>query len=359
MNPAVKIIKVVDNSQRRHPWLGFPVAVWKKFGDDEAGNLAALVAYYAFASIFPLLLVLVTVLDLVLRNHPALRTTVVDSAFADFPVIGPQLKNNIGSLNETGLALAIGLAGTFLGARGVANAAQNALNVVWEVPKADRPGFPWGWLRSFGWIVVVGLGVIITTGLSGVAGGAPLPAFGGRVAATAVALALNFGVFWLSFRLGTARHVTWRHLWPGALTGACAWQVLQVAGGYIIAHDLTHAKSLYGVFGIVLGLLAWLYLIAEVTLYAVEANVVYVRRLWPRSLAPPPYTVQDRRAFELYAESERRLTPDAERQLNEVPREVSGQGMADGDRVRNRRPGGHRRPLTPGPSTRRPDDDEA
>ena len=74
MNPAKKTIKLVDQYQQRFPWLSFPVAVWKKFGDDGAGNLAALVAYYAFASIFPLLLVLVTVLEIVLRHNAALQT---------------------------------------------------------------------------------------------------------------------------------------------------------------------------------------------------------------------------------------------------------------------------------------------
>src|ERR1700693_2138156 len=119
MNAAEKVLRSVDRLQQRCPWLGFPVAVWKKFGDDQAGHLAALIAYYAFASIFPLLLVLVTGLDLVLGHNPALRQKVLGSAFGQFPVIGAQLKSNVHSLPGTGLALVIGFVLTFLGTLGV------------------------------------------------------------------------------------------------------------------------------------------------------------------------------------------------------------------------------------------------
>ena len=133
-----------------------------------------------------------------------------------------------------------------------------------------------------------------------------LPSFGGKVLALAVSLVLNIGVFWLAFRLGTASEITWRQLRLGAIIGGVVWQVLQAIGGYFISHQLAHASPLYGTFAVVLGLLAWLYLQAELTLYAVEANVVRAYRLWPRSIAPPPYTEQDRRAYELYAQVEKR-----------------------------------------------------
>jgi len=119
-------------------------------------------------------------------------------------------------------------------------------------------------------------------------------------------LVLNIGVFWLAFRLGTVSDISSRQLWPGAVISAVIWQILQAVGGYFVSHQLEHASALYGIFAIVLGLLAWLYLQAELTLYAVELNVVRAYRLWPRSIAPPPYTEQDRRAFQLYAQVETR-----------------------------------------------------
>ena len=307
MSMAKRAIRAADELQQRHAWLAVPVAVWKKFGDDSAGNLAALIAYYAFAAIFPLLLVLVTVVDIVLKNDPALQKKLLNSALAQYPVIGPQL-GHIGRLHEAGLALVIGLLGTFIGSRSVATAMQNALNSVWEIPITRRPGFPWSWLRSFGLILVIGLGLIGTTIVSGLASGAGhvLSGLGASVAAIAVSLVLNIGVFWLAFRLGTASQISWAQLRLGAIIGAVIWQVLQSFGGYFVSHQLAHASTSYGTFAIVIGLIAWLYLEAELTLYAVEINVVRTYRLWPRSIAPPPYTEQDRRAYQLYAQAQKR-----------------------------------------------------
>src|SRR4051812_23321579 len=139
MNKVKSTLRSVDEFQQHRVWLAFPVAVWKKFGDDQAGNLAALVAYYAFVALFPLMLVLVTVLSIVLKNDPGLQQRLLNSALAQYPVIGDQLKS-IGPLHESGLALVVGLLGTFIGARGVATAMQNAMNAAWEIPYARRPG---------------------------------------------------------------------------------------------------------------------------------------------------------------------------------------------------------------------------
>jgi YihY family inner membrane protein len=307
MNKVKKALQAADRFQQGRAWLAFPVAVWKKFGDDGAGNLALLVAWFAFVSIFPLMLVLVTVLDIVLRDNPDLQHRLLNSALKQYPVIGPQL-SRIGPLHQSGLPLVVGLAGTFLGALGVANAMQNALNTVWEVPHTRRPGFPWSWLRSIGLIVVIGLGLIVTTVLSTIASGAGrlLPGPGATVAAFAVSLAVSIGVFWLAFRLGTSSEAGWRQLRLGAVIAGVIWQILQGVGTYFISHQLAHASPVYGTFAVVIGLIAWLYLEAQLTLYAVEISVVTTYRLWPRSLAPPPYTKQDRRAFELYAQVEKR-----------------------------------------------------
>ena len=304
MNRAERAMRGLDLVQRGHAWLAFPVAVWKKFGDDQAGNLAALIAYYGFASLFPLLLVFVTVLDIVLQNAPKLRQQVLSSTIGQFPGFGTQLHAMTQHhLTATGPALVIGLILTFLGARGVAGAVQNALNTVWAIPYYRRPGFPWNLLRGLAMITVVGLGLIVTSFLTGVAAGVGrvLTGASGPAGTVVVSLLVNIAVFWLAFRLGTAREVTWREHFPAALASAVVWQILLLTGGYIVEHQLAHNTSLYGIFGIVLGLLAWLYLQAQATLYAVEGAMVHARKLWPRSLAPPPLTPQDRQAYALYA----------------------------------------------------------
>ena len=288
MNAVTKAVGAVDRFQQRWPVLAFPVAVWKKFSDDQAGNLAGLIAYYGFIATFPLLLVFVTVLDMTLRNNPKLRATLIDSALAHYPVIGDQIKNSLGTVSGTGLPLAIGIVVLLLGARGVAGAMTNALCEVWGIPRERRPGFPLSWLYELALVLTVGIGFVVTTTLSGVAAGAGhlLTGLGGQVLAVSVSLVLNVGVFWLAFRIASGFKVRWHDLRYGAAIAAVVWQVLQVAGGYVVSHQLQRASTLYGTFGVVLGLLAWLYLEAMVTLYAAEMDVVLVRRLWPRKLGP-------------------------------------------------------------------------
>src|SRR6185437_9140420 len=125
---------------------------------------------------------------------------------------------------------------TLLAARGVANAAQNALNSVWEVPILRRPGFPWDLLRSLGLILIIGPGVIVTVVLSSLAGGTGhvLSGAGAYIAATAVSLILNVGLFWLGFRLATASEIATRDLLLSAVVAAVAWQILQSLGGYFV-----------------------------------------------------------------------------------------------------------------------------
>lgn len=286
MNAVTRAVDAIDRLQQRHPWLAFPVAVFKKFGDDRAGNLAALIAYYAFIATFPLLLVFVTVLDIVLRNYPQLHSTLLNSALAQYPVIGPRIKGELGTVSGTGLPLVVGIAVLLFGARGVAGAMRNALCEVWTVPRNERPGFPRSLLNDLALVFTVGLGFVVTTALSSMAAGVGHVLNGAvtQVITIAFSLVLNVGVFWLAFRIATARKVPWHELRIGAALAAIIWQVLQVAGGYVVGHQLNRASTLYGIFGVVLGLLAWLYLQAEATLLAAEIDVVYERRLWPRSL---------------------------------------------------------------------------
>lgn len=308
MKRAEKLTRAVDRRQQQRPILAFPVAVWTKFSDDRAGNLAALVAFSAFASIFPLLLVLVTLLDMTLRSNPKFREEVVNSALSQYPVIGDQIKSNIHGLSSSGLPLAIGLVLLLFGARGVATSMQNALNTVWLVPMADRPSGVRALLRSLGIIVVIGAGVIVAGFLSGISAGTGhlITGVGAHIGLVALSAVVNIAVFWVVFRLATPRSISWGELFPGAAVAAIAWQILLSFGGYIVGHQLHRASALYGTFGVVLGLMTWLFLQAQLTLYAAEAGVVRARRLWPRSVKPPPYTEQDRRAYALYAQAQRR-----------------------------------------------------
>lgn len=304
-------LRAVDDLQQRHPRVSFPAAVVKKFGDDQASQLAALIAYYAFVSMFPLLLVFVTVLGFVLQGNPGAQESILDSTLSQFPIIGTQLQHNVHSLTGSTGALAIGLIGSLLGALGITGAAQNAFNQVWHVPRKDRPSFLSGRLRGLGTIAVLSLLSILSTLVSGaVAAQIPkgtLATAGGVVLALGASLLLFFG----AFRLLTVDEVRTRDLLPGVLFAAVLWQVLQYVGGYYVAHVVRHAQETSGLFAFVLGLLAWLYLGGQLTLVAAEINVVRARRLWPRSFFTPPLLDADKRALISSAGVEERVEQES------------------------------------------------
>jgi membrane protein len=290
------LLRRLDAFQQRRRWAGFGYAVVRKYGEDRAGHDAALLAYYAFLSVFPLLLVAVSVLGIALRNNPGLQSRVLASGLASFPVIGDQLRTDIHSLDRSGLALVLGLAATFVGARGLADAAQSAFNDLWQVPYASRPGFPRNLLRSFAILVVLAVGSAVT-GFTAAALSHGSTALWERLLAAAGGLVVSAALFVLGFRLATAPVVRTRQLVLGAMVATVAWQVLLAVGGVVVAHYVNGAGQVYGTFATVIGMLAWFALQAQVTLYAVEIDVVRSRRLWPRSLHGPPLTAADRMAL--------------------------------------------------------------
>lgn len=318
------MVRAIDRAQQSRSWLAMAAATWKKFSDDQAGNLAALVAYYAFASLFPLLLVAYTILDLVAKANPSVATHLTN-ALSSYPMV-----NKLGfghGVAGSGFALVIGVLLMLYASLGVANAIQNAMNTTWAVPKYQRPGFPKNMARNIGLIAVIGPGEVIAIALSTIAGGAGhLGGVGGQAAAFAVSLLLNVGLFWLAFRIATSKDVRGRDLRLGAILAAIAWQILTFAAAKGILH--LHSNSAYGAFGVVLGLLAWFYLQAQITLYVVELDVVRARKLWPRSLAPPPLTHADLRAYQAYAQ-QTQLRPELDISVTEaVPAQRAAPGTA-------------------------------
>jgi YihY family inner membrane protein len=307
MNPIQRTIRAIDDAQRRTPPVAFIWAVVKKFGNDQAGSLAALVAYYGFLSLFPLLLVLVTILGLIVTPH--LRHLVLHSAIAQFPIVGTQLTgpNGIHALKEGSVVgLVIGLLGLVWGATGICQAAQNAMARVWNVPQVDRPNYLVRLLRSGAFLGVLLLDVVVTTVLAGIT------TFGGglwyaRIGAGLLTILVDVALYVLAFRILTPGAVPTRDLVLGAVLAGVAWAILQYVGTFLVGHQLRHSRQIYGYFASVLGLLAFLYTAAQVTLYAAEANVVRARKLWPRSLTSPPLTEADRTVLVALAQERRQL----------------------------------------------------
>ncbi len=295
-------MRAFDRRQQRHPWLALPVAVVKKFSDDQAGSLAALIAYYAFFSIFPLLLVFVTILGFVLEGHPHTQHSIANSVLGQFPVIGDQITHH--ALRGRALSLIIGILASLWAGLGVTQAAQNAFDQVWAVPRKHRGDFINKRLRGFVLVLSLGLLFVVTSTISGLVIGG-LGGAATKVGGIVLSFLLNLGMFAAAFRLLTAATVPTKCLSTGVVVGAVLWQLLQVAGGFYVNHVIRHATSTYGLFATVIGLLAWLHLGAQATLYAAEINVVLARRLWPRSLFSPE-TPEDERTLEAIAKAEER-----------------------------------------------------
>jgi len=293
----------VDRFQRQRPWLGFPLAVFKKFGEDQAANLAALIAYYGFFSIFPLLMVFVTILGFALRGNTHLQQSITSSAFANFPVVGTQLSQNVHSLRGSGVVLALGIVLTLWSGLGVLKVTQTAMNVVWNVPYERRPNFVWSTTRAALMLVVLGVITIASAAAGSVGAGRGNALW--TIVGILVSLVLNMALFLLAFRVLTAEDVSWADVRVGATVGAVVWTLLQAFGGYYVGHQLGSASDTYGTFAVVIGLLAWIFIGAQATLLAAEINAVKVRRLWSRSLQPP-LTEADVRAFKIYGLQEKR-----------------------------------------------------
>jgi membrane protein len=296
-------IRAFDRGQQRHRWLALPVAVIKKFADDQGGSLAALVAYYAFFSLFPLLLLMVTILGFVLHGNPGIEHSVEKSVLGQFPVIGPQIQ--VHALTGHTIALVVGLAGSIWGGLGVTQATQNAFHRVWAVPFKDRPDFLQSRLRGLALLIVLGTLFLVSSIASGlVTGGLGGPLL--KVAGIALSLLLNFALFFFAFRLMTSDEIGTRCLLIGVVVAAIIWELLQVVGGYYIGHVYRRASSEYSQFALVIALLIWLHVGAQVTVYAAEINVVVTRRLWPRSLFGDPERPADEKTLHDLAKVEER-----------------------------------------------------
>ncbi len=308
----VSLTERVDAFQQRHRVVGFPIAVVYKYTDDQGGYLAALIAYYGLLSLFPLLLLLSTILKLVLAGDPALQHQVLDSALGQFPGIGKDLATKPAGGGTTGIV--VGVLGSLYGGLGVAQALQNAMNTAWSIPRNSRPNPFKGRALSLGLLGTLGLGVIATTALTAIASGAG--SIGDRLGIVftlgviAATVALNTGIFAFAFKIATARELSLRDVAPGAIGAAVAWQALQLFGASYVAHTASSSSATNGVFGLILGLIAFLYLAATIVVLCVEVNVVRERRLYPRALLTPftdavDLTEGDREAYTSQAEAQR------------------------------------------------------
>jgi len=290
-----------------------PIGVVYKFFDDQGGYLAAVLTYYAFVAIFPILLIASSVLGFVLQGHPSLQEEILTSALAQFPIVGDQLGRPEGIEGSTS-AVVVGTLAALYGVVGLGQAAQNAVNVTWAIPRNSRLNPVVSRLRSLVWLVLAGLALVLIAVLTSL--GSHLDVFGAELGtgvswlAVATTVALNAGVLTMMMQLSTPQKERLREVIPGAAAIAVLWQLLQVLGGVYVEHVIKKAGQMNAVFAVVLGLVALLYIAGVIAMLGLEINVVLAKCLYPRALLTPftddvQLTEADKKVYREYAQAQR------------------------------------------------------
>lgn len=339
---GVSAHSAVDRAQRRFPPLGYPIAVAYKFFDDMGSYLSALLAFYAFVSLFPLLILGTTILGVVLNGDPGLQQDLIESALAEFPIISDQISKPT-ALSGSWVSLTVSTLVALYGALGSAQAFQYIANSVWQVPRNSRPNPFAARGKSIGLIGLLGTSLLATIGLGSVVPGfvhlAGLASLGVKLGTVGI----DVLAIMVAYRVATSRTLQWRDIWPGALFASLMWQVLQRFGGIYVEHIVKRNSGIDPTLALVLGLMLFLFIAAIIVVISMELNAVWALRLWPRSLLTPftdnvQLTDADVRAYSGLAranrlkgfqrievgfdkplESESELGPDEEPRHEEVP----------------------------------------
>ena len=306
-------VSAVDGFQRRHPVLGFPLAVVYKYFDDQGPYLASALTYYAFIAIFPLMLLGTSILGLILRGEPQWQEQILNSALSQFPIIGDELGRPAG-LQGSVAGVAIGGLAALYGAMGLGQALQNTQHVAWSVPRNSRPNPLYARLKTLVLLVTAGVSLLAVSIVSTVASTtdafAEILGEGLQVFLPALTVLVVGTFLTLLFRFAATGQHSFGRAAPGGYTLAVMWQVLQLGGAAYVDRVLVDTSSMTKTFGLVLGLIGFLWLGAVMAVLAMEINVVWARRLWPRALLTPfndnvDLTDADRRAYALYAAMQR------------------------------------------------------
>lgn len=301
-----KFMVAANGWQSRHRWFAVPWAVQQKFSTDQANMWVVALGWYGFLAIYPLLLAIVTIFGFI--GVGSLGSTIVNTLHR-FPVIGTEFNPGTGGSNLHGsvFALVIGLVGLIYGAQGVTQTAQSAMNRVWNVPQFERPGFLPRLGRSLAALVAIGVAFVVNAfaGSWATASGRDLIV---RVAIIVGQVAVNVVFYLVTFRLllAAASDVETRSLLPGAVTGAVGFTALITIGTGLVEHQLRNESQVYGAFASVIGVVAFLLLLAKLSLYAAELNPVLTRRLYPRALPMNDPLPADLRNVDDLAQEERR-----------------------------------------------------
>jgi uncharacterized BrkB/YihY/UPF0761 family membrane protein len=282
MKALDRVVDRIDRWQQHNRVVAPAYAVVKKFGDDQANNLVVALGWYGFTSIYPLLLVVVTIFGFI--GAASLGTGIINTLH-QFPIIGSSFNPATASSRLQGNVpgLVIGLVLLVYGAQGVTQTAQQAMATVWDIPKEKLPGFLPRLGRSVGALLIIGVCFLVNAALGVLATGGG-QSYAVRIPVIVAMAVINVLSYAAAFRALTPKAVRTRSLVPGAVFAAISFTALITVGSGLVNHQIRNSSETYGQFAVVIGLVAFLLILAKITIYAAELNVVLDRRLWPRPL---------------------------------------------------------------------------
>jgi YihY family inner membrane protein len=299
------VLARLDRFQRRHGVAGFPYAVLCKYLDDDGPRHAALITYYGFLSLFPLLLLGVAVVSRLLATNPELRRELITAIVP--PALQATVDDAAAALPTSPVAFVIGAIGLIWSATGVVYAAYRTLNHVAGVRMRDLPNPVGAYSRVLGVVVVLLAGVVAGGGLA--VAGAAIPSVGAPdrlLAALGTALSA-FAVLLFGVRILLVCPARLSALWRPAASGALLLAVVLHVGGPLLTALVRNAGPVYGAFATVAGLFTLLYLVSQALVAVAETAAVRRARLWPRALDTSDPTEADERALALLAREQERI----------------------------------------------------
>jgi uncharacterized BrkB/YihY/UPF0761 family membrane protein len=302
MNKLKTTVSRIDQWQRGNRPAAVLFGVLKKFTEDQANQFVVALGWYGFVAIYPLLLVVITVFGYI--GAASLGHGIV-STLHQFPVVGSQFNPaNANELHGSGFGLVIGLVGLLYGGQGVTQTAQQGMVRVWNLSSLDQPPFLARLARSLIGLSIIGIAFVFNAAVATFAT-AQGTRYAFRILVIVGMLAVNWVLYGAAFRALTPKTVTTRPLLPGAAVGAVGFTLLITVGSGLIQHQIRHSSATYGQFGVVIGLVGFLFLLAKISLYGAELNPVLARHLWPRAMGSAVPTPADERALEYRLEQDR------------------------------------------------------
>ena len=290
MSRLQRVLADLDHWQRRHRAAALAYAVVKKFGDDNANQYVVALGWYGFVAIYPLLLVVITIFGFI--GAASLGHSVV-STLHQFPVVGTQFNPaSSKSLQGSGLGLVIGLLGLLYGAQGVTQTVEQAMAGIWHVPQFERPGFVPRLARSLIALFTIGGAFVINAAVATIVTNSHV-SLAIRVPALVGMVLLNLALYTVVFWITTPGGADPCDLFVGATLASLGFSFLITLGSGLVQHQLRHSSATYGQFGLVIGLVGFLFLLAKISLYGAELNPVLVRHLWPRGMTSTDPTDAD------------------------------------------------------------------